>query len=47
VKGSINKVNESIRLAATLLVISPLLVLYLVLQRQFIEGIESSGITGE
>lgn len=47
VQGSVNKVNESIRLAATLLVVSPLLILYLVLQRQFIEGIESSGITGE
>ncbi len=43
----VNRINESIRSAATLLVITPLLMLYLVMQRYFIEGVESSGITGE
>ena len=39
--------NESIRLAGTLLTILPLMALYLILQRQFIESIERTGITGE
>lgn len=42
-----NRINESIRLAGTLLTIAPLLVLYTVLQRKFIEGIERTGLTGE
>lgn len=41
------KLNESLRMAATLLVISPLMLLYAVLQRRFIEGIEAAGLTGE
>ncbi|HHV50385.1 MAG TPA: carbohydrate ABC transporter permease [Clostridiales bacterium] len=45
--SEINKINESIRMAGTILTIVPLLVLYSVLQKQFVEGIESSGITGE
>ncbi|MCL2866561.1 MAG: carbohydrate ABC transporter permease [Clostridia bacterium] len=39
--------NESIRLAGTLLTILPLMMIYLVLQKQFVESIERSGITGE
>jgi multiple sugar transport system permease protein len=39
--------NEAIRMAATLLIILPLLLMYIVLQRLFIEGIDRSGITGE
>jgi multiple sugar transport system permease protein len=39
--------NESIRLAGTLLTILPLIAIYLVLQKQFVESIERSGITGE
>lgn len=39
--------NEGIRLAATLLIILPMLVVYFVLQRWFVEGVERSGITGE
>lgn len=39
--------NEAIRLAGTLLTILPLIVLYLVLQKQFVESIERTGITGE
>ena len=45
--GSGNKINESLQLAATVLVVSPLMLLYAALQKYFIEGIESSGITGE
>ncbi len=45
--STINKINESIRMAGTILTIAPLVALYCVLQRQFVEGIESSGITGE
>ncbi|MEZ0536436.1 carbohydrate ABC transporter permease [Caldicellulosiruptoraceae bacterium PP1] len=40
-------INESIRLAATMLIILPLLILYLFAQKWFVEGIERTGITGE
>lgn len=39
--------NEAIRLAGTLLSIAPLLVLYLFLQRFFVQSVERTGITGE
>lgn len=39
--------NESVRMAATALSIIPLFVMYLILQRQFVESIDRSGITGE
>ena len=45
--GSGNVVNEANRMAATLMAIAPLLVLYALVQKQFIEGIENTGITGE
>ncbi len=42
------RLNESGRLAATLLVVAPLMVLYMILQRSFIRGIDAaSGLTGE
>lgn len=44
---AVTRLNESLRMAATLLVVTPLMVLYGALQRRFIEGIESSGLTGE
>ena len=40
-------VNEAYKMAATLISIAPLLLLYALVQRQFIEGIENAGITGE
>lgn len=40
-------INEAIRMAGTMIAISPLLAIYLFLQRQFVEGIEKTGITGE
>lgn len=45
--SSIDQVNESIRMAGTLMTIFPLLVVYFILQRWFIQGIDSTGITGE
>lgn len=38
---------QGIKMAGTLITIVPLLVLYLALQKYFVEGIEKSGITGE
>lgn len=43
----VSRLNESQNMAATILVIAPLLLIYLVLQKRFIEGIESTGLTGE
>ncbi|OAA31944.1 ABC transporter permease [Kosmotoga arenicorallina S304] len=42
-----NRINEGIRMAATIITILPLLITYLVLQRQFVESLERTGITGE
>lgn len=39
--------NEAIKMAATLITILPLLVVYLVLQKQFVQSIDRTGITGE
>jgi|HigsolmetaAR203D_1030402.scaffolds.fasta_scaffold05262_3 multiple sugar transport system permease protein len=40
-------INESIKLAGTMLIILPLLILYLFAQRWFVEVIDRTGITGE
>lgn len=45
--SSASKLNEAIRMAGTLVAILPMLLLYAFLQRQFVEGIERTGITGE
>ena len=42
-----NRLNERYQFAATLLTIMPLILFYLVMQKQFVKGIESTGITGE
>lgn len=42
-----NRLNECFQFAAILLTIIPLMAFYLVMQKQFVQGIESSGITGE
>lgn len=39
--------NESVRMAATTLSILPLFIMYLILQKQFVESIDRAGITGE
>ncbi|MEG6612630.1 carbohydrate ABC transporter permease [Pseudoclostridium thermosuccinogenes] len=44
---TLNSLNEAISMAGTFLSIVPLLIMYIVLQRQFVEGVERSGITGE
>lgn len=38
--------NEAVVMAATLLVVLPVLVIYFILQRKFMEGVERSGIVG-
>ena len=45
--NAVSELNEAMKMAATLIAIAPLLVLYACVQRQFIEGIENTGITGE
>ena len=39
--------SESVRMAATALSILPLMLMYFVLQKQFVESIDRAGITGE
>lgn len=46
-EAAAGSINESISLAGTLLSILPLIILYIVFQKQFVESIENSGITGE
>ncbi len=41
------RINEAYKMAATFISIAPLLALYSVVQRRFIQGIEQTGITGE
>lgn len=45
--GVTSNVNEAQKMAATLISIAPLLILYSLVQKQFIQGIENTGITGE
>ena len=48
--GTVNifdRLNEAVKLSGTFLNILPLLVIYFVLQRWFVESVERSGITGE
>ena len=47
VDGASSNNNESIRMAATMLSILPVLAMYFVLQRYFVESIDRTGITGE
>lgn len=46
VKGGADA-NEATRMAATVITVFPLLVVYFGLQRYFVEGIDRTGITGE
>jgi multiple sugar transport system permease protein len=41
------RINEAYKMAATLISILPLIIMYFFVQRKFIEGIESTGITGQ
>lgn len=47
VGSTATSLNESVRMAATTLSILPLLIMYLILQKQFVESIDKAGITGE
>lgn len=42
-----NQINEGIKMAGTILSILPLLIVYFITQRWFVEGVDRSGITGE
>ena len=39
--------NEAQAMAGNILIMIPMLIVYLILQKQFIEGIDKSGTTGE
>lgn len=39
--------NEAIKMAATLITVLPMLIVYFILQKQFVESIDRTGITGE
>jgi multiple sugar transport system permease protein len=41
------RLNEAVKMSGTFLNILPLLVMYFVLQRWFVESVEMTGITGE
>ena len=41
------KINEGIKLSATILIILPMLLVYFALQKGFVEGVERTGLTGE
>ena len=45
--GGATNLNESIKMAGTLITVLPLMILYFVLQRHFVESIDRTGITGE
>ena len=47
IEGTAAQLLDSVTLAGTLLSMLPILILYLVLQRHFVESVERSGITGE
>lgn len=40
-------INDAYRNAATILTIAPLLIIYAILQKQFVESVDRAGITGE
>ena len=42
----VNQLNEAISLAGTVLSILPSVIIYLVLQKRFVESIERSGVVG-
>jgi multiple sugar transport system permease protein len=41
------RINVPIKMASAVLCVTPLLILYLVVQRQFVESVDRAGITGE
>ena len=47
VLNELTRLNESVTLAGTLLSMLPVLILYLFVQRKFIQSVEMTGIAGE
>lgn len=45
--STVNRLNESIRMAGTMITILPMLILYMIMQKQFVESVDKTGITGE
>jgi multiple sugar transport system permease protein len=45
--GMTTNLNEGIEMAGTFITIVPLLLVYFIMQRWFVEGVDRSGITGE
>lgn len=45
--GAVDKINEAVRMAGLLLATAPLLLLYAVMQKWFVQSIDRAGITGE
>lgn len=46
-EGDSSEINEGIKMAGTVMTILPMLLVYLVTQRWFVEGVDRSGIAGE
>lgn len=45
--NELNRLNESVTFAGTLLSVLPMIILYLIVQRQFMQSVEMTGIAGE
>lgn len=45
--SEVDRINEAVTLAGTLLSVLPLILLYLILQRKFMQSVEMTGIAGE
>jgi multiple sugar transport system permease protein len=43
-QANVNRINEAYKMAATLISMVPLLITYIFAQKQFIAGIENTGI---
>lgn len=46
-ESSPNRLNEAIKMAGTMITIAPILIIYFILQKQFVQSIDNTGITGE
>ncbi len=45
--SEVDRINEAVTLAGTLLSVLPLIIIYLILQRKFMQSVEMTGIAGE
>jgi multiple sugar transport system permease protein len=45
--GGVFRLSESYKMAATMITMAPMMIMYFFVQKQFVEGIEKTGITGE